>query len=259
MTAPADNVNPIPRAQFALFVRGADGEPIDKLIQDLEQQQNLLVTDIPTAITDAQATADAALASASVANAKLNADSFVTINNDSAPLPNSRRLAVGAGLGMTDGGAGAAVTLSLSGSVAILIADQVDITAAFVNAGNLAGALDASSTYLVEGLLTFQSASAVVGIGLAFTLPAAASIDGGYSHNATLTGAQSVYNNASGAVNANTTAVPATGTNLPITGRWIITTGVTAGAAQLQFRSGAAATAVTLKQALSALVFRKIG
>lgn len=260
MTMPTDLVNPIPRSQFALFVTDENGEPIDKLIQDLENQQGFLTESIPEAINTAQDTADAALASAGIANGKLNGATFVTVNDEDLVLGQARRLRVAApGLVLTDGGASGNVTISLAQSVALLNADIADAIGVFINAGNLIGALEANSSYLVEGLLTFQSVSLVVGIGLGFTLPAAASINGGYSHNATPTGAQSVYNNAAGTVNANTTAVPVAGTNLPITGRWIIKTGVTAGNAQLQFRTGAGGNAVTLKQDLSTLVFRKIG
>lgn len=260
MTLPVDLINPIPRSQLARFIRDYDtGEPLEKLIQDFEDQQGFLTQSIPDAIITAQNTANAAVTAAAVANGKLNGDTFITLNDESVPLSQSRRLLVATGLTLTDGGPGAGVTLSLTGSVALLNADVSDAVGVFINAGNLSGALAASSTYLVEGLLTFQSAAGGVGIGLGFTLPVGASIDGGYSHSATASTLTAAYNNAAGTVNANTAAVPATATNLPINGRWIIKTGITAGVAQMQFRTSGGGTLVTIKQDLSTLVFRKIG
>lgn len=258
MTLPTDLINPVPRAQLALFIRDEDGNPLEKLIQDFEDQQGFLTVSIPDAINAAQNTANTALANAAIANGKLNGDTFITLNDESAGLSQSRRLITTTGLALTDGGPGVGVTLSF-GTVALLNADATDAVGVFTNAGNLLGALAASSTYLVDGLLTFQSAAGGVGIGLGFTLPVGASINGGYSHNATASTLTAAYNNAAGTVNANTAAVPATATNLPITGRWIIKTGITAGVAQLQFRTSGGGTLVTLKQDLSTLTFRKIG
>lgn len=266
MTLPIDAPNPIPRAQLALFIRGNDDVPQEKLIQDFEDQQLYTLGTLPALVAVAQATADAAqvdataaLVAAAAAQNELSSDTFLTLSAE-AGLPTSRRLvATGPALTLTDAGAGSTLTLALAESIAILPADVTDNTAAFVNATGLVGALAINSTYLVEGLLTYQSASIVVGIGLGFTLPAGATMNGGYSHVSAGVALMGAYNNASGAVSANTTATPVINTNTPILGRWIIKTGGTAGNAQLQFRSSAAATTVTLKQDLSALTFRKIG
>lgn len=145
------------------------------------------------------------------------------------------------------------------GETVILPADVADNTGAFVNATGMAAPVEANTTYLVEALLTFQSAGLGVGIGLAFTLPAGATINGGYDHFVTATTKAGGYNNAAGGVSGNTAAVPVVNDNNPITGRWIIKTAAAEGTAQLRFRSSAAATAVTLKKDLSNLVFRKIG
>lgn len=271
MSNPTPAPNVIPRAQWAAFVRDPDGVPMDKVIQDLEAQQQAVTTTIPSdvaaaaaAAAAAQVTANTALANAATAQGTasgaaglLNGDSFLTVNAE-ASLPQSRRMAVGLGLQKTDGGAGNALTLALSDIVAILPADVSDATAAFVNATGLLAALAINSTYIVEALLTYQSTLAGQGIGLGFTLPAGATISGGYFHNVTPTTNQSAYNNAAGAVSGNTTATPIANTNTPIIGRWIIKTAGTAGNAQLQLRTSNVLATATLKQDLSTLIFRKI-
>lgn len=208
----------------------------------------------------AQATATGAAASAASAQADANAlkaPSYVTLAA-SPTLANERALAVGLGLSLVDGGVGSAVTLDRSDLVSVLGADVSDATGAFVNATGLALNLIANATYLVDGLLAFQSAATTTGIALTFTLPAGASIVGGYNHNTTATAIEGSYNNAAGAVGGNTSAAAAATANLPITGRWMIATGATPGAAQLQFRTEVAASAVTLKAGLSALIATRL-
>jgi hypothetical protein len=145
-----------------------------------------------------------------------------------------------------------------AGDTVTLPANVADNTGAFVDATGMAVIVEPDTTYMVEGLLTFQSANVGVGIGLAFTLPAGATINGGYDHFITATTKAGGYNIASGAVSGNTAAVPIINSNNPITGRWIIKTD-SEGTVQLQFRSSSAGTAVTLIQDLSTLVFKKIG
>lgn len=208
----------------------------------------------------AQSTATAAAAAAAAAQADANAlklPSYVAIAA-SATIANERTLAVGLGLTVVDGGAGGSVTLDRSNITSVLGADVSDATGVFVNATGLALVLAANATYLVDGLLAFQSAAITTGIALTFTLPAGASIVGGYSHNTTASAIEGSYNNASGAVGGNTSAAAAAGANLPITGRWMIAVGATPGSAQLQFRTEVAASAVTLKAALSALIATRL-
>lgn len=208
----------------------------------------------------AQATATAAASSASAAQSDANAlkiPSYVTLAA-STTLTNERVLAVGPGLSLVDSGAGLPVTLDRSNLVSVLGSDVSDATGAFVNATGLALTLAANVTYLVDGLLAFQSAAATTGLALTFTLPAGASIVGSYSHNTTATAIEGSYNNAAGAVGGNTSAAAVASANLPIIGRWIIAVGATAGVAQLQFRTEVAASAVTLKAALSALIATRL-
>jgi hypothetical protein len=150
------------------------------------------------------------------------------------------------------------VTLDRSDLISVLGADVTDSTGAFVNATGLALTFAANATYLVDGLLAFQSAATTTGLALTSTLPAGASIAGGYSHNTTASAIEGSYNNATGAVGGNTSAAAVAAANLPITGRWLISVGATPGAAQLQFRTEVAASAVTLKAALSALIATRL-
>lgn len=267
MSNPAAAPNVITRRQWAQFVKGDDGQPDFRTIQDLEALTQATVEVIPADVAAAQATADLAVlnaataqATATAAAAKLANGSFITVANEAANLPQSRRLAAtGPGITATDGGAGNPITLALAEILAILPVDVADGTAAFVDATGLLAALAINSTYSVEAMLTYQGTSAVQGLGLTFSLPAGATITGGYFHNISATGNQSAYNNAAGAISGNTTATPVINTNTPIIGRWIIKTGATAGNAQLRFRTSNVAATITLKQDLSSLIFKKIG
>lgn len=243
--------NPIPRAQLALFL------PNTKLIQDFEKQQQYLTDGVPADVALAQATADAAQATANDAESKLTNSQFLTLVATPA-LAAHRRLAPTADFVLTDNGAGTTAALALNQATQILAADATDSTGVFTSLAGMGAVVPANSTFLIEGELTFQSASAIVGIGVAFTLPAAASICGGYRHNVTATTEQAAYNNLAGTVSGNTTAVPVVSDNVPLIGRWIVKTAASAGTIQMQFRSGSGGTAVTVKGGLSAISIRKI-
>lgn len=208
----------------------------------------------------AQTTADGAVAAAAAAQTAvdtLGAVPFVTLAL-SGVTPNERSLAAGQGLLLDDGGAGSPVTIKTSDLIAVLASDVSDITAAFVNAGALSLSVAAGATYLVDALLTFQSAAVTTGLALGFTLPAGAVISGMYQHNTTATAREGSYNILPGAVKGNTSAVLVATENVPLQGRWLIKTSVTAGNAQLQFRTEVAASAVTLKAGLCVLIARRI-
>lgn len=236
MSLVADAPNVIPRAQLALFVTDPDGTPLEKIIQDLEDQQAFTTEVTPAAVDAAIAAAAAAQSTANIASAKIATATIWTYNDDSTNWPQSRRI------------------LDV-----ILPADVTDNTGAFVNVTGMLAALAINTTYLIEAALTMRSAGLGVGVGLTFTLPAGASIVGGYEHQLTTLTIQSVYNTASGAISADPNAVPVINANLPIRGKWVVKTAGTAGNAQLQMRTSAAATLVTLKQDLSVLTVRKIG
>lgn len=226
------------------------------------------VADAAAAAAAAQASADAAQSTATAAGVAaaaaqadataLKAPQYLTLAV-SATLTSERTLALDPlALKGVDGGAGAAFTLSSADLVTILPGDVADSTAAFVDATGFLVALLANATYVIDGLITFQSAAVTTGIALGFTIPAGASISGSYQHNTTATAIEGSYNIASGAVKGNTSGVLTAADNVPIAGRWIVKTAATAGNAQMQFRSEVAASAVTLKAGLSALVARRI-
>lgn len=260
---------PISRDKLATFLGNQE------LIKAFENLADDVSTALPTAVnknssgvSNAQASAASAAASASAAQASANAaqadaNSLKTpqylVLTTSPVLTGERVFAVDPlALKTNDGGAGAAFTVSSADLIAILPGDVTDTTAAFVNATGLALTLVANATYIVDGLITFQSAAVTTGLALGFTIPAAATMSGGYSHNTTATAIEGSYNNASGAVKGNTSGVLTALDNVPITGRWIIKTGATAGSAQLQFRTEVATSGVTLKAGLSVLIARRI-
>lgn len=259
MSLAEDAPNLIPRAQLALFITDNAGTPLEKIIQDFEAQQEFTTETIPAEVDAALAAAAAAQSTANNAASKLATAAFVTLGDESADLPQSRGIQAGTGIALTDGGAGNPLTVATQEQYAVLSADRTDATGAFVNATDLVAAVAANSLYLIEAILTFRSANVAVGMGLTFTLPAGATITGAYDHSLTTLTTQTAYNNAAGAISADPNAVPIINTNLPIRGRWIVKTAGTAGNAQLQFRTSAAATVVTLKADLSALIARKIG
>lgn len=269
-TRPDVKTQSVTRQKLAAFL------PNHELVKHIEAISNDVSGVLPDATQTAQATANTAIVNAATAQAtadaatitanaaKAEADAlavvpFVTIGTSSTTT-SERALAVGSGLTLVDGGAGASVTLDLKTPTlaAILPADVSESAAAFTDATGLLIALAANSTYLVDGLITFQSAAITTGIGLAFTLPAGATISGLYHHNSTATALVGSYNNASGATKGDTSAVPTAADNVPITGRWLIKTAGTAGNAQLRFRTSLATSAITLKQDLSALTARKL-
>lgn len=228
-------------------------EQIAALEQSIEVVEDA-AADAQTAADAAQDTADDALAGVDA----LGLIPYITLSA-TATVPNERALAVNPlHLTLADGGPGAAVTLGSADLVAILPGDVAEAAGALADATGLALALAANATYLVDGLLTFQAAAVTTGMALAFTLPAGASISGGYSHNVSASGIEGSYNIASGAVKGNTSAVLVGAENVPASGRWVIKTAATAGNAQLQFRTEVAASAVTLKADLSVLVARRL-
>lgn len=229
---------------------------VAQVLPDAAEQMGADVDAAQAAADAAQVTADAAETAASSAQASANAAQtdvdalsdapFVVAAADPA-APNAREIAPGAGIAITDGGPGGALTVSLDRAVATLPADVTDSTGVFIDATGLSIALLANSTYLLESALTFQSAATTTGMALAITLPAGATIRGSYSHNVSATAIEGSYNIASGTVKGDTSGVLVINEDVPITGRWLITTAATAGNAQMQIRTGVAASAITLK------------
>lgn len=233
---------------------------VAEVIKQFEALGSDVSVTLPDSIGAAQDAANAAETTADSAVADigtLRALPFVLI----APtgfLSSERTLAVGLGLKLTDGGANAAVTLDRSDLVSVLPADVTDSTAAFVDATGLVLALEANATYLVDGLITFESAAITTGLGLTFTVPAAATLVGQFHHNSSATALMGSYSNTGGTVKGNTTDVLTAADPVPIFGRWLIKTAATPGNAQLQFRSEVAASQVKLRGGLSVLLARRL-
>ena len=110
----------------------------------------------------------------------------------------------------------------------------------------------ANTTYLVEVIGAFQAAATTTGIAVALDIPSG-SVIGQFLANISVTAivaSEQVADNSSTGVS---TAVRAANTNTPLTARFVVAVGATGGSIQLQFRSEVAASAVTMKAALTAM------
>lgn len=252
MADPAANFVFTPRSQLALFL------PNDKAVEDYENNTTSSQANADQ-LTEAAQNAEDALTASSANATLLNGQQFLLLGPVPASgMSQSRRLRVSSDLTLTDSGPTGNATVGLNQQTLLLPATVADNTGLFTAVPAFNPALAANSTYLIEAALTFQSAALTTGIGLAWLLPAGASISGGYTHpGATAAAVQSAYNQGNATVSANTSAVPVINANLPIVGRWIVKI-TTAGSILLDFRSGTAAVNVSLIQDLSAISFRKI-
>lgn len=213
--------------------------------------------DAANAMTAAQA-AQTSADDANALGAALQLPQYLMLAGDPI-LSNERVLSLDPiSFDVTDGGPGFALTVALTEQRVMLSADVANATTTFADADNLAVILAANTAYMVEGLLTFQSAATSTGIGLCFNLPAGASISGCYSHNVTANTVEGAFNTGGGTVSGNTSGAPLANSNIPIMGRWLIATGATAGVAQLQFRSEVGGSAVTIKAGLSSVIARRL-
>lgn len=232
--------------------------PVVRAIEDL-------LRDVSTTLPDAsQANSQAAQDALDAANnAQGSADALATVQFITLALSGltqaERQLVVdGKTFTLTDAGPNSTLTLASADLLAVLASDFSESAGTFANVPGMALNLAAGATYLVEGLLTAQSAAVTTGLALGFTLPAGAQISGSFAHNISATALEGSYNIGSGAVKGNTSAALVINENFPVTGRWLVKTDTTAGAAQLQLRSEVAASAVTLKAGLSVLMARRL-
>jgi hypothetical protein len=133
-----------------------------------------------------------------------------------------------------------------------LAADVANSTVTLAPVTGLSFTALANTTYLVELIGTFQSAATTTGIALALDIPSG-NVTGQIIHPTTATALGGTEQIADNANTGATTGVRAAVTNVPVLASWIIAIGATGGAVQLQFRSEVAASAVTMKAALTAL------
>ncbi|UVO52968.1 hypothetical protein [Sphingomonas sp. SUN039] len=138
-----------------------------------------------------------------------------------------------------------------------LASDVANSTVTLADVTGLSFTAVANATYLVDLTGTFQSAATTTGVAMALAIPSG-SISGQALHPISTTTSNSVEQNASAATSGATTGVRAATTNVPVWGRWIVAVGATGGVVKMQFRSEVAASAVTMKAALTALGWRTI-
>jgi hypothetical protein len=138
-----------------------------------------------------------------------------------------------------------------------LSADVSNSTVTLAAVTGLSFAAAANTTYLVDVVGAFQSAATTTGIALALDIPSG-SIVGQAIANVSASALGSTEQVADSATTGATTGVRAAATNTPVTARFIVAVGASAGTIQLQFRSEVAASAVTMKAALTAMGRRVI-
>lgn len=133
-----------------------------------------------------------------------------------------------------------------------LAADVANSTITLAAVTGMSFTAAANTTYLVEVIGTFQSAATTTGLALALDIPSG-SVSGIHFHPVSATGLNSTEQIADNATTGATTGVRAAATNVPLRASFIVAVGATGGAVQLQFRSEIAASAVTMKAALTAM------
>lgn len=137
-----------------------------------------------------------------------------------------------------------------------LASDVANSTTTLAAVTGLSFTATADTTYLVELVGTFQAAASTTGIAVALDIPSG-SVSGLNVHmtGSTFGGTEQVADNATIGVSS---AVRASNVNVPILANFIVAVGSTGGTVQLQFRSEVAASAVTMKAALTAMGRRVI-
>ena len=138
-----------------------------------------------------------------------------------------------------------------------LAADVANSTVTLAPVTGLTFDATANTSYLVELVGTFTSAATTTGIALALDIPSG-SVSGHLTQLTSTSGVNGIEQIADNATTGATTAVRAANTNAVVSGRWIVAVGATGGAVQLRFRSEVAASAVTMKAALTAMGRREI-
>jgi hypothetical protein len=138
-----------------------------------------------------------------------------------------------------------------------LTADVANSTTTLAPVTGLSFTAIANMTYLVEIIGAFQSAATTTGIALALDIPSG-SVVGQVLATTSGTATGATEQIADNATTGATTGVRAVNTNTPVTARFVVAVGATGGAVQLQFRSEIAASAVTMKAALTAMGRRAI-
>jgi len=135
-------------------------------------------------------------------------------------------------------------------------ADVSNSTTTLANAIGLLLALAANSTYAIEALVMFQTATTTTGIRLTQTVPAGTSVVAQWNTPTSLT-ARTLSNQRAADAGATTTGIDTANANTLACGSLLVVTGATAGNLQIRFASETTGANVVVK-AGSNLVGNKV-
>jgi hypothetical protein len=133
-----------------------------------------------------------------------------------------------------------------------LAADVANNTTTLTAVTGLSFEAAENTTYLVEVIGAFQSATTTTGVALALDIPSGTVIGQMLAASSPST-TGSTEQIADNATTGTTTGVRAANTNTPISARFVVAVGATGGAVQLMLRSEIASAAVTMKAALTVM------
>jgi hypothetical protein len=148
-----------------------------------------------------------------------------------------------------DGTAWLALTAPLSDArltTARLTADVTNATTTLANATGLAVALNASSVYVIDAWVMFQTAATTTGIRLTQSVPSGATVVANWTTPLTATTATLAHQRA-GDAGAATASIDTANVNTLASGRLLVITGATAGSLQIRFASEVAASNAVVK------------
>ncbi|MBK8336986.1 MAG: hypothetical protein IPL03_10515 [Sterolibacteriaceae bacterium] len=127
-----------------------------------------------------------------------------------------------------------------------LTADVTNATTTLANVTGLTVALNASSTYVIDAWVMFQTAATTTGIRLTQSVPSGATVVANWATPLTATTATLAHQRA-GDVGAASASIDTANVNTLATGRLLVITGVTAGSLQIRFASEVAASNAVVK------------
>lgn len=148
-----------------------------------------------------------------------------------------------------DGTAWLVLTAPLSDArltTARLTADVTNATTTLANVTGLAVALNASSTYVIDAWVMFQTAATTTGIRLTQSVPSGATVVANWATPLTATTATLAHQRA-GDVGAASASIDTANVNTLATGRLLVITGATSGSLQIRFASEVAASNAVVK------------
>lgn len=127
-----------------------------------------------------------------------------------------------------------------------LTADVTNATTTLANVTGLAVALNASSTYVIDAWVMFQTAATTTGIRLTQSVPSGATVVANWTTPLTATTATFAHQR-TGDAGAATASIDTANVNTLATGRLLVINGATAGSLQIRFASEVAASNAVVK------------